>query len=468
MNDFINENTTIAFSILNHTLPYTYPWGSITCDSQSQNNSACINPSPLAMRQIGNGQFNKISSLAILSPGPPTKIPEANTTFLYVADSGNDSIDKFFINGTSVLKWGSKGTFQGQFYRPTAIAASNDSIFVADSTGRIQVFDTNGTFKTGWGSLGTLDQQFLNITGIAVSQGSVPNSTVTAVQIGPAMSVSPVINYTNNSNMMIPELNRSVVYVADSENNKIQEFYPNGTFIRKFGQSGQLDGEFRNPSAIAVEPLQKFIYVADSGNNRIQVFFPNGTFANKWNLTFANTSLTGDPLRPIRPTGLSVLQNRLLVANSDNNQILEYLLNGTFVNQWNLTGSSLSTLNLTNADTLSISTSASNSGIGFIAIGFGAKNIAGVYLYPKGADAGKDIYTQAGMNILLNGSKSSATKPDSTILMYNWKLILPAANTSTPILPFESHDKLTSFIVPASLGQRNTSIRTQHGRLGWI
>ena len=110
---------------------------------------------------------------------------------------------------------------------------------------------------------------------------------------------------------------------------------------------------------------------------------------------------------------------------------------------------SLSTLNLTNADTLSISTSASNSGIGFIAIGFGGKNIAGVYLYPKGADAGKDIYTQAGMNILLNGSKSSSPKPDSTILMYNWKLILPAANASTPMLPFESHDKLTSFIVPA-------------------
>ena len=155
------------------------------------------------------------------------------------------------------------------------------------------------------------------------------------------MSVSPVTNFTNNYDEMIPELNRSVVYVADSENNKIQEFYPNGTFIRKFGQSGQLDGEFRNPSAIAIEPLQKFIYVADSGNNRIQVFFPNGTFANKWNLTFTNTSLTGTPLHPIRPTGLSVLQNRLLVADSDNNRILEYLLNGTFVNQWNLTGEQL-------------------------------------------------------------------------------------------------------------------------------
>ena len=104
-----------------------------------------------------------------------------------------------------------------------------------------------------------------------------------------------------------------------------------------------------------------------------------------------------------------MLQNRLLVADSDNNQVLEYLLNGTFVNQWNLTGSSLSTLNLRNANPLSISTSASNSGIGFIAIGFGAKNIAGVYLYPRGADAGKDIYTQAGTSILLNGSKSSSS-----------------------------------------------------------
>ena len=170
VNNFVNENTTNENSILNHTLPYTYPWGSITCDSQSQNSSACFSPYPLGVRQVGNGQFKKISSLTILSPGPATKTPEANTTFLYVADSGNDSIEKFFINGTFVLKWGSKGTFQGQFYRPTAIAASNDSIFVADSTGRIQVFDTNGTFRTGWGSLGTLDQQFLNITGIAVSQ----------------------------------------------------------------------------------------------------------------------------------------------------------------------------------------------------------------------------------------------------------------------------------------------------------
>ena len=69
---------------------------------------------------------------------------------------------------------------------------------MADSTGRIQVFDTNGTFRTGWGSLGTLDQQFLNITGIAVSQASIPNSTAARSQIGPAMSVSPVTNFTNN------------------------------------------------------------------------------------------------------------------------------------------------------------------------------------------------------------------------------------------------------------------------------
>ena len=177
VNNFVNENTTRENSILNHTLPYTYPWGSITCDSQSQNSSSCFSPYPLGVPQVGNGQFKKISSLAILTPGPATKTPEANTTFLYLADSGNDSIEKFFINGTFVLKWGSKGTFQGQFYRPTAIAASNDSIFVADSTGRIQVFDTNGTFRTGWGSLGTVDQQFLNITGIAVSNASIPNFT---------------------------------------------------------------------------------------------------------------------------------------------------------------------------------------------------------------------------------------------------------------------------------------------------
>ena len=33
VNNFVNENTTNENSILNNTLPYTFPWGSITCDS---------------------------------------------------------------------------------------------------------------------------------------------------------------------------------------------------------------------------------------------------------------------------------------------------------------------------------------------------------------------------------------------------------------------------------------------------
>ena len=38
----------------------------------------------------------------------------------------------------------------------------------------------------------------------------------------------------------------------------------------------------------------------------------------------------------MNPTGILVLLDRLLVADSSNNMILEYLLNGTFVNYWNL------------------------------------------------------------------------------------------------------------------------------------
>ena len=38
--------------------------------------------------------------------------------------------------------------------------------------------------------------------------------------------------------------------------------------------------------------------------------------------------------RPIIPTGLSVLDDRLLITDAGNLRILEYLLNGTFVDDW--------------------------------------------------------------------------------------------------------------------------------------
>ena len=65
--------------------------------------------------------------------------------------------------------WGSAGTGNGQFSVPQGVAthASGD-VFVADSgNNRIQKFDNNGVFVTAWGSAGSGNGQFAFPQGVA-------------------------------------------------------------------------------------------------------------------------------------------------------------------------------------------------------------------------------------------------------------------------------------------------------------
>ena len=61
------------------------------------------------------------------------------------------------------------------------------------------------------------------------------------------------------------------IFVADSGNNRIQIFNPDGTFLRAFGRWGQNDGEFKGLEGIAVNSRGN-ILVADRENHRIQIF----------------------------------------------------------------------------------------------------------------------------------------------------------------------------------------------------
>jgi DNA-binding beta-propeller fold protein YncE len=62
------------------------------------------------------------------------------------------------------------------------------------------------------------------------------------------------------------------VYVADTDNHRIQKFDGNGTFITTWGSQGSAEGQFNMPDGISVENLSGTVYVADGGNNRIQAF----------------------------------------------------------------------------------------------------------------------------------------------------------------------------------------------------
>ena len=61
------------------------------------------------------------------------------------------------------------------------------------------------------------------------------------------------------------------VYVADTNNHRIQKFTADGVFVRNWGTSGSGDGEFRDPTGVSVAS-DGSVYVTDRSNGRIQKF----------------------------------------------------------------------------------------------------------------------------------------------------------------------------------------------------
>jgi DNA-binding beta-propeller fold protein YncE len=61
---------------------------------------------------------------------------------VYVADTGNNRIQKFRNDGTFVAAWGARGGGAGQFLEPSAIAFdSKGNIYVTDKGNhRVQIF----------------------------------------------------------------------------------------------------------------------------------------------------------------------------------------------------------------------------------------------------------------------------------------------------------------------------------------
>ncbi len=173
----------------------------------------------------------------------PTEILVDRVGNINVVEWSHNRVQVFDPNGRSLSKWGTKGSGEGQFDGPCALAIDDcDRIYVADQRNRrVQVFDSKGLFLS------------------CVTKGDDQFIAPSALAFGP---------------------NR-ILYVSDFETNLIQAFGPNGQYLFKWGGKGTKDGQFDRPYSLACNPTGH-IYVNDYGNKRIQVFDPDGNFLFKW------------------------------------------------------------------------------------------------------------------------------------------------------------------------------------------
>ncbi len=94
------------------------------------------------------GQFRFYSSQNYTQP--PGGGIAVSGVYVYVADSGNNRIERFGLEGGEPMEWGSKGAGPGQFSYPRGVAANGSEVLVADDNNRrIEKFNSNGEFRAG-------------------------------------------------------------------------------------------------------------------------------------------------------------------------------------------------------------------------------------------------------------------------------------------------------------------------------
>jgi sugar lactone lactonase YvrE len=250
----------------------------------------------------GNDQFNFVRGVEF-----------ANNS-IYVADPVNQRIQRFLSDGTYLSQWAfidEDGVPPDPVY-PFGICADNyGNIFVSAVGIVIQKYQSDGTFLDSFRSDRGFGQIHVDVTG--------------TVWVTDLSFVPHVIKFTSfpgsysflgtggsgdgqfNAPYGITTDTLGNVYVADTDNHRIQKFDSSFSFITKWGSYGTSVGQFKRPTFLSWTPYGDLV-VADSGNDRIQIFDTSGNFVTK----FGSTG-TGDG-QFTEPNGIALNTNGNLIC----------------------------------------------------------------------------------------------------------------------------------------------------------
>jgi DNA-binding beta-propeller fold protein YncE len=236
------------------------------------------------------GKFKTTGTFALSGPYALTTDADRNT---YVADTSNYRIVKFSPDGHGVLVFGrgspeTAGT-DAHLYYPSGVVwnKANNLIYVADSAGQaVQVFTTGGAFVRKWGSQGSEEGQFSRPTAIAadcagniyVGNGQPPfyiqkfSATGTFIsRFGPDHLGVPgglvVTNYSNTDCQTPAD-----IIVSDEYTGVLNRFDSTGQYLNTIGSPGPGQLQFDHPEQLALQinGSGAHIWVAEAGNFRVQ------------------------------------------------------------------------------------------------------------------------------------------------------------------------------------------------------
>ncbi len=241
--------------------------------------------------------------------GGVLRVPEALAIApsgeIYEGDQFSYVVQRFSPSGRFLGQWGSFGTGPGQFGSVGALAVDRfGDVYVLDSTNdRIEVFTADGRYLRSWGGRGT-----------GLGQFSFGGGGRAEIPPGGGLAVSG-----------------DGVYVADSDNDRIERFSLQGTDAQAFGQRGSGPGQFADPRGLTVYGNE--LYVADNLNRRVQVLSLDGRFITQTPPVTTGIAHLADPY----DVAVDAL-GELFVADDNNNRIVRYTPQLAYSTSWRQLG----------------------------------------------------------------------------------------------------------------------------------
>jgi sugar lactone lactonase YvrE len=223
---------------------------------------------------------------------------------LYITDDYHNRIVKLSPSGSVLATWGSPGAGPGDpaspFPEPTGITLDpSGNIYVTDHTSQVKKLSPSGQLLLSWGNCGYPectdpdDPRILNGPWSVTLDGAgnvyVADSAHNRI-VKYAPDGHPLLTYgVPTPSGQVPGTASGVlngpegvavdgsgnVVVADTLNNRIQQFSGSGQPLAQWGSRGDKLGQFYEPTDLVIDSRGN-IYVADSGNNRIQELSSNG------------------------------------------------------------------------------------------------------------------------------------------------------------------------------------------------
>ncbi|MBI3741917.1 MAG: hypothetical protein HY257_09205, partial [Chloroflexi bacterium] len=138
------------------------------------------------------------------------------------------------------------------------------------------------------------------------------------------------------------------LYVADSDNARVQKFDANGKFLLAWGTKSPDNvpnpppGTFTQIWGMAVDKNGN-VYVTDTWNHRIQKFDANGKFLKMWGTNGDTRGIANiDPDKFYGPRAIALdAQNNLLITDTGNKRVLKFTADGVPLAQYGGFGSEI-------------------------------------------------------------------------------------------------------------------------------